>query len=104
MTPAAAIAALDRQIAAHGQVVSFRRGATIQAATGFVRGLKPEQLVGMLTQADRSVVVSPTSLGAYTPKANDDFLTNGALCTVKAAEPIHIGSAIVRWNLTVTMA
>lgn len=104
MTPAAAIAALDRQIATHGQSVSFKRGATIRAATGFVRGLKPEQLVGMLTQRDRSVVVSPSSLGSYVPRADDEFLTNGALGKVKAAEPIHIGSTVVRWNLTVTMA
>lgn len=103
MTPIDAIAALDRQIAAHGQSITFKRGSTGQTARGFVRGFKPEQLVGLLTQASRQVTVSPSTLGSYVPRANDTFGTLGSLGTVIAAEPIHIGTTIVRWNITVTM-
>lgn len=103
MTPTDAIAALDRQISAHGQSVAFKRGATGQTARGFVRGLKPEQLVGLLTQASRMVTVSPTTLASYVPKKDDVFGTNGAQGTVVAVEPIYIGSTIVRWNIVVTM-
>lgn len=103
MTPTDAIAALDRQITAHGQSIAFKRGATGQAARGFVRGLKPEQLVGLLTQANRMVTVSPTTLASYIPKKDDEFATLGSLGTVVAAEPIYIGTTIVRWNITVSM-
>jgi hypothetical protein len=104
MTPAMAIAMLDRQIAKHGQTIDFKRGATTQAATGFVRGYETEQLVGMLTQKDRKVVVSPSSLGAFQPRENDDFNTGGKIGKVTAAEAIQIGTTIVRWNLRVTLA
>lgn len=104
MTPSAAIAALDRQITAHGQSIAFKRGTVGQNARGFVRGLKPEQLVGLLTQASRMVTVSPSTLGSYVPRANDEFATMGSVGKVIAAEPIYIGTTIVRWNITVTMA
>ncbi|MHA6690594.1 hypothetical protein [Devosia sp. A449] len=106
MTPAQAIAALDGQIADHGQAIAFRRGAIEQNAAGFVRGYDPEQLVGMITQRDRKVIVSPSSLGSYEIKENDDFaITAGAkLGKVISAEPIHIGATLVRWNLLVTLA
>jgi hypothetical protein len=103
MTPAQAIAALDRQLARHGQSVGFKRGSTIQSAVGFVRGYKPEALAGLITQADRSVIVSPSSLGSYLPKKNDEFVTNGALGTVQAVEDVRIGDTVVRYNLTVRM-
>ncbi|WEJ32194.1 hypothetical protein [Devosia sp. SD17-2] len=103
MTPSEAIAALDHQLARHGQPIGFKRGSTIQSATGFVRGYKPEALAGLITQADRSVIVSPTSLSTYVPKANDDFNANGALGKVIAVEPIHIGATVVRYNVTVRM-
>jgi hypothetical protein len=106
MTAAEAIAMLDRQIAEHGQAIAFRRGATEQAATGFVRGYKAEQLVGLTTQKDREVIVSPTSLEGYAPRENDDFaITAGpVLGKVMDAEPIHIGATLVRWNIRVRLA
>ena len=105
MTPIQAIDALNRQIAEHGQSVALRRGTASVSVKGFVRGLKPEQLVGMLTQADRQVTVSPTGLGSYgAPRKNDDVSLDGALGTVKAVEEIKIGTTPVRYNLTVTMA
>lgn len=105
MSPAEAIAMLDRQMSEHGQAIAFQRGATEQAAVGFVRGYKVEQLVGLITQQDREVIVSPSSLGTFQPRENDDFIiTAGAkLGMVMAAEPIHIGSTLVRWNLRVRL-
>ena len=103
MTPQSAIAMLDRQIAAHGQDISFRSGSTTHSARGFVRGYKPEQLVGLITQQDRSVIVSPSSLAGYVPTAQDDFQTMGQLGKVVAAEPIAVAGVIVRWNLTVRL-
>jgi hypothetical protein len=106
MTPARAIAQLDRQMAAHGQAIAFRRGATEQAATGFVRGYKADQLVGLITQQDREVIVSPSSLGSFQPRENDDFAITAEprLGKVMAAEAIHIGTTLVRWNLRVRLA
>lgn len=101
MTPARAIYMLDRQLAKHGQDVAFRRGATVTTARGFVRGYKPEQLVGLITQADRQVVMSPTS--GFVPAAQDEFITMGQLGRVTAVEPIAVAGVVVRWNLTVRL-
>lgn len=104
MTPDEAIAMLDRQIAEHGQPVAFRRGIQPQvSARGFVRGYKPEELVGMIEQADRQVVVSPTSLGAFVPQDNDDVAIAGRQGKVMDVEPVQIGTTVVRYNLRVRM-
>lgn len=105
MTPQDAIASLDRQMAEHGQAIAFKRAASEQAAVGFVRGYKAEQLVGMITQQDREVIVSPSSLGSFQPRENDDFIIVGGakLGKVMAAEPIGIGATLVRWNLRVRL-
>lgn len=104
MTPTQAISMLDRQIERNGQNVAFRRGAAIVSVKGFVRGYKPEALAGLLTQADRSVTISPSGLGSYgAPRKNDDVSLDGALGVVKAAEEIKIGATPVSYNLTVTM-
>lgn len=105
MTPTEAISILDRQLAKHGQAIAFRRGGSEQSSVGFVRGYKPEQLVGLVTQQDREVIVSPSSLGTFEPRENDDFaITAGSrLGKVMSAEPIHIGSTLVRWNIRVRL-
>lgn len=103
MKPSKAIAMLDRQIKAHGQTITFRHNGTSFETRGAVRGYRPEQLVGLITQKDRNVIVSPTALGDYTPAAQDDFQTAGQVGKVTAAEPIHLNGVIVRWNLTVRL-
>jgi|GEM_PF-2491333 len=105
MSPAQAISMLDRQLSAHGQAIAFKRGSTEQAAVGFVRGYKAEQLVGLISQQDREVTVSPSSLSTFQPKENDDFIitTGSKLGKVMAAEPIHMGTTLVRWNLRVRL-
>lgn len=105
MSPEQAISMLDAQLSEHGQAIAFRRGSTEQAAVGFVRGYKVEQLVGLVTQQDREVIVSPSSLSGYEPRENDDFAVtvSARLGNVISVEPIHIGTTLVRWNLRVRL-
>ena len=107
MIPAEAIASLDAQLAEHGQVVSFRRGAGAQHnARGFVRGYKPEQVVGLISELDLSVVLSPSSLGAYgIPKAGDSASTAGQGGVVQpGVQPVHMNGELVRINLRIRVA
>lgn len=105
MTPAAAIAMLDRQIARHGQGVSFKRGATALAMRGFVRKFAPEEVVGLVTEQDRIVVLSPSTLGAFgVPKEQDDVSISGKLGKVQPSVGLtHIGDTLVRIELRVKM-
>lgn len=66
MTPAAAIAALDRQIAAHGQNAKLERlsPAALGDVRVFFRGYRPEELSGGIQQGDSAAILSPTSLRA----------------------------------------
>lgn len=101
-----AIAMLDRQIERHGQPIALRRGSGAAFSTrAFVRAYKPSELVGLITQADRNVVLSPSGLGTFgIPKATDDVSIAGAVGKVIGApEPVHIGSTLVRVNMTVRM-
>lgn len=96
---------LDRQLVDHGQPVAFRRGTAPQVSSrGFVRGYKPEELVGMVEQADRHVILSPTDLGAFVPGDNDDVAIAGRQGKVMDVEPVQIGATVVRFNLRVRMA
>lgn len=105
MSPSDAIAMLDRQIAAHGQRVVFRRGqGTPVATTGFVRGYQAEQLIGLITQADRNVTVSPTGLGTFVPAPQDQVSLDGAVGVVQYAEPVRMGTVNVRYNVRVRMS
>ncbi|MFC7065015.1 hypothetical protein [Brucella rhizosphaerae] len=68
MTPEHAIAKLQRQLARHGQNVDLRKivNGQIQsealAQRAFVRGYKPDELVGPIQQGDRIVVLLPDAL------------------------------------------
>lgn len=104
MTPAQAIAMLDRQISAHGQSLKFKRGnGAVVPMRGFVRSFKASELVGTLKQGDRSVILSPSSLGAFgAPQGQDkvSFLAGGS-ATVQSVEQVHINDVLVRLNLVV---
>jgi hypothetical protein len=111
VTPADAIAMLDRQLAAHGEDVELRRGsAAAPTKTGtiraFVRGYKPEELINGLTQKDRNVILSPTGLGAIAwpgdPVEGDFATVNGRLCHVGAVGVIKLDGTPVRYELQVT--
>lgn len=101
MTPEQAIGMLDRQLARHGDDVSLGRAAAEQGARGLVRGYRPEQLVGLVTQAHRAVTISPTSLNGFEPRERDTFGAGGKLGVVEAAEPVRLNDVVVRWNLRV---
>lgn len=105
MTPAAAIAMLDRQVDAHGQTVTFHRGATTLAMRGFVREFKPEQLVGLITEQDRLVVLSPSVLSTYgTPKELDDVSIASKLGKVQSVGTTHIDDTLVRLEVRVRLS
>lgn len=106
MTPSAAIASLDRQLARHGQTVILRRGNTTvgQAAVkAFVRGVKAEDLVGEVTQTDRTVVLSPSGLGTFgEPDASVSVVIDGKpLKIVGKPELIRVNDVLVRVNMVV---
>ena len=100
MTPAAAIAALDRQIRAHGQPVSLRRlnPAATSELRAFFRGYKPDELAGGIQQGDSTAVLSPTGLGVL-PKTLDKLTVSGRVRTIQAVEPVEISGVLVRVNL-----
>jgi hypothetical protein len=105
--PLKLIANLDRALLESGQDVSLRRaaGTTQQTMRAFVRGYKPAELVGMITQGDRSVVLSPTSLGVFgVPKNGDDISIAGRRGKVQAdVEELRVANVLVRVNLRVRM-
>ncbi len=109
MTPRQAIARLDRQIAKNGQKVALRRGtATAPTATAtvkaHVRGYKPDELVGGISQNDSLVILSPTGLenwpGGY-PKKDDWISIDGRVRSIMAAGPIRMNDVLVRIELQV---
>ena len=105
MTPAAAIALLDRNVEQHGQTVILRRGATDLSILAFVRDFRPDEIVGGIAQGDSNVVVSPTQI-AGSPFAesilrNDKVVIRGRVRNVQSADPILIADQLVRINLQV---
>ncbi|MCV9960389.1 hypothetical protein OIU34_00620 [Pararhizobium sp. BT-229] len=106
MTPAQAIAALDKQLAQHGQTVTLRKGNTVvgQATVkAFVRGVTAEDLVGNVTQTDKKVTISPTGLDAYgIPGANTIVVIDGAPTSIIGKpEVIKLDDVVVRINMAV---
>lgn len=122
MTPDQAIASLDRALANKGEDVILRRGlgtqqvpvdATVRA---FVRGLRPEEIVGSLTQTASKVILSPTDIeraqwpGAQAgtvvgdprvPRKGDKVVIQGRARAVEFADPVYVNGALVRVNLFV---
>lgn len=110
MTPAAAITALDRQLAAHGQDVILRRYTGVgQARTStdatvraFVRDYRPDEIVGGIAQGDTEVTLSPTGvLAGGLPKRGDQVVIDGTPRTIQGAPPVRLAGMVVRINLQV---
>lgn len=109
MTPAEAIASLDRQLALHGEGVVLRRTSYVgtshthvdRPSRGHVRGYRPDELIGNIAQGDRKVILSPTGLGGDLPKRGDTVLIGGRSHMIEAAPAIQIGSVVVRVDLQV---
>ncbi len=121
MTPE--LAALDRALARAGETVILRRttGTTPQVSfdvecKAMVRGYRPEELVGGITQTDSLVILSPTSIeraqwpGAQSPSAfgdvrvpkkGDKVVIQGRTRNVEAVGPIYVRGELVRIELRV---
>jgi len=123
MTPASAIASLDKQLAEHGEDCILRRkegsplvekDVTVRAS---VRGLRSDDVVGTATQAYSKAVISMTQILAAgwpaghvitpgatdprIPRANDFLVVKGKQRQIMFADPIAVDGIVVRINLTV---
>lgn len=107
MTPAQAIAMLDRQMEKHGEPVVLRRGSpsTPLPTTGFVRGYKANEIVDMIQQGDSHIVLSPSGLSgifaAKLPTSDDKIDVAGSTKNIISAEPVRMAGVLVRMNLQV---
>lgn len=104
-TSADAIVELDKAIAAAGQTVKLMKTAAgVPDAGGdrpaFVRGYKPDELIGDVRQNDLRVILSPTGL-AELPEKGWKVLARGKTRNVEAAEHISMGETVVRIELQV---
>jgi hypothetical protein len=97
---------LDRQLADHGEDIGVRHmsgGAITSTETvrAFVRGYKPEEVVGAIAQGDGKITISPTGL-LSPPKFNDKTVIGGSkVRNVQAVEEIRLAGLVVRYNLQV---
>jgi hypothetical protein len=105
MTPAQAIAALDRQLVAHGEDVTLRTGNTTVGqitVRAFVRGTSVKPLAGSVTQADMKVSISPTGLGAFQPTQDGFVVVKGKPCKIEGKpELLWLDGELVRINIMV---
>ena len=106
MTAAEAIAMLDRQLADHGEDITLRHMAggaisSTETPRAFVRGYKPDEVVGAIQQGDGKVTISPSGL-VSAPKFNDKVVIGGTkVRNVQAVEEIRLAGVVVRYNLQV---
>lgn len=109
MTPAQAIAALDRQIARHGQDVRLRASRSETAAfdetvRAFVRGYKAEELGGGVQQGDTLMLLSPTELERvrFGPvERGCQVMIGDRQRYIEIADPVVLGDVLVRVECTV---
>ena len=106
MTPAHAIAKLERQLTRHGQNVDLRKmaGGVIESEAkgvrAFVRGFKPDELVGPILQGDRNIVLLPDA-PALALKKGDKIVIIGAVTNIESAEIVRMANMPVRVNVRV---
>ena len=106
MTPAHAIAKLARQLARHGQNVDLRKmaGGVIKSETkgvrAFVRGFKPDELVGAIQQGDRNIVLLPDAPALPLGKG-DKIVIAGTVTNIESAEIVRMADMPVRVNVRV---
>ena len=122
MTPAAAIAALDRALAAHGQDVTLRRTTGTQKipfdvdCRAVVRGYRPDEMIPGVTQGGSMAILSPSEIAAAqwpgaqpqtgpqdvrVPKGGDMLRIAGVFRQVEHSEPIYLDGELVRLNVWV---
>ncbi|WP_433762058.1 hypothetical protein [Brucella anthropi] len=106
MTPAHAIAKLERQLARHGQNVDLRKmaGGAIKSETksvrAFVRGFKPDELVGVIQQGDRNIVLLPDAPALALGKG-DKIVIAGTVTNIESVEIVRMADMPVRVNVRV---
>ena len=112
MTPAEAIASLDRQLVEHGARVSvYRYTATtgnprpkdeVANVPAFVRAVSADELVGNVDQTAGNVVLSPTLLSSLLPlKKGDKLLIDGRERNIELVKPISMQTTLIRLHLGV---
>lgn len=102
-TPKGMISRLDDAIRRRGQTIFLARGAGSQhQMRAHVAEYKPAEFVGLIGQADRRVILSPTSLGVYgVPKKKDRFASTDEAGSVEDVKRIRVNDVLVRIELRV---
>lgn len=101
MTPTHAIRMLDRQLAKHGQDVTIKLTGGDVVVRAFVRGMKPDELTGDLSQNDRKVTLSPTGLPSL-PQRLDTLTTEEREHMIEfQPDVVRMNNVPVRINLVV---
>lgn len=106
MTPAQAIAALDRQLSRHGQTIRLRRGGATVDVKGFVRGFTADELISGsgISQDEDKVILSPSSLTGWAGDApgEDDWCEiNDKYRAITKGRLIKLNDVVVRIELQV---
>lgn len=103
------IADLDAELAETGQTVTLRRvvpnaPAVEKPFRAFVRGYRPDEIVGGIQQGDSLVIMSPTGLPAEFSdlKRGDRVIINGRTRNIGYVDPVYIGGTLTRINALVT--
>ena len=106
MTPSEVIAALDRQLANHGDTVTLYRydgqRAKVDEVTvkGFVRPVKNDELVGDIKLDDTKIILSPTGLGGMSAlKKGHKALVNGRELNIEIPKPTRMQDVLVRYDV-----
>ncbi|MFD1623890.1 hypothetical protein [Azospirillum griseum] len=117
------IAALDRALAVAGEPVLLRRFYGVNPRTSvdvecmaFVRGYKPQELIGSITQTDIFVILSPTEIerakwpggsglsgtpDPRVPRKGDSLVVRGTMRNVEAVGPVYARGELVRIEMNV---
>jgi hypothetical protein len=96
----------SRVLALHGETMTLQRsGQTDTTIKGFMRSLRPDELVGELKQDDRRIITGSAELAeAVWPvpiHRGDKIVVRGHTYTVQSADGVASGSLVVRYNLLV---
>lgn len=113
MTPADAIGALDRQLAAHGQKVTVVRYTapsgnprpTVELVdiNAFVRAVGSEDIAGDIKATSSKVTLSPTDIASFWPLLDSDKIKiAGKVRAVQLVKPVMLANVLVRCNLMVS--
>jgi hypothetical protein len=104
VTPAAAIAMLDRQLARSGQTVEITKpaGGDPVQARAFVRVAKKDEIAGLVQQVWWKVILSPTGRGAALPLKKGDWIRiEDKKRAVEIYQPVRMADTLVRVELLV---